>query len=194
MQVLALKRVCLLTVTIAACGLDIAVAQPTYEGFLCCNLRSDSGGWISDANYQEPGKKTVAVGTPVKILGYGRQRVNLDAGGQKYSIGNDYSRELELGPFAERFIVKADPKTKIASFPAKTQEAIKTMKVSKGMTKEQVLMAVGYPITSENPTLDAPAWRYWLSSFAPFTVLWDNQGRVKEIETDGQTRPLVVQD
>jgi hypothetical protein len=171
-----------------------AQAQPTYDGFLCCNVRSDASGWISDANYQEQGKRVVAVGTPVKITGYGRQRVALDASGQKLWLGNDYSREIELGVFAERYIVKADPKSKIAGFPAKTQEAIKTMRVSKGMTKEQVLMSVGYPITSENPSLDAPVWRYWLSSFAPFTVMWDGQGRVKEVETDSQTRLLVVQE
>ena len=169
-------------------------AQPVYDGFLCCNVRSDSSGWISDANYQEAGKKVVPVGTAVKITGYGRQRVALDASGQKLWLGNDYSREIDLAAFAERFVVKTDPKAKLASFPAKTQEAIKTMKVSKGMTKEQVLMSVGYPITSENPTLDAPVWRYWLSSFEPFTVVWDAQGRVQEIETDPQTKRMVVQD
>lgn len=169
-----------------------ASAQPTYDGWLCCNMRTDSGGWISDANYQEAGKTVVPVGTPVKIVGYGRQRVALDAGGKKLWIGNDYSRELQLGPFAERYVVKEDPAAKLSKFPPKVQEAIKSMRLSKGMTKEQVLMAVGYPITSENPTLDAPSWRYWLSSFAPFTVIWDAQGRVKEIETDGQTKPMVV--
>lgn len=188
-----LKKFALLAATILVTA-STANAQPTYDGFLCCNVRSDSGGWISDANYQEAGKKVIPVGTAVKITGYGRQRVALDASGQKLWLGNDYSREIDLGAFAERFVVKADPKAKIASFPAKTQEAIKSMRVSKGMTKEQVLMSVGYPITSENPTLDSPVWRYWLSSFAPFTVMWDGQGRVKEIETDPQTRPLVVQD
>ena len=87
-----------------------------------------------------------------------------------------------------------DPKAKIARFPPKVQQAIMAAKLSKGMTKEQVLMAVGYPISSENPNLAAPMWRYWLTSFAPFTVMWDAQGRVKDIETDGQTRLLVVQD
>ncbi len=173
---------------------SMAQAQPTYDGFLCCNVRSDASGWISDANYQEQGKRVIAVGTPAKITGYGRQRVALDASGQKLWLGNDYSREIELGVFAERYIVKADPKSKIAGFSAKTQEAIKSMRVSKGMTKEQVLMAVGYPITSENPSLDAPVWRYWLSSFAPFTVMWDGAGRVKDIETDPQTRLVVVQE
>ncbi len=185
----------LLAVTVwMSVSMSTAQAQPTYDGFLCCNVRSDASGWISDANYQEQGKRVIAVGTPAKITGYGRQRVALDASGQKLWLGNDYSREIDLAAFAERFIVKSDPKSKISSFPAKTQEAIKAMRVSKGMTKEQVLMAVGYPTTSENPSLDAPVWRFWLSSFAPFTVIWDGQGRVKDIETDAQTRLVVVQE
>jgi outer membrane protein assembly factor BamE (lipoprotein component of BamABCDE complex) len=63
-----------------------------------------------------------------------------------------------------------------------------------GMTREQVLMAVGYPVTSENPHLDARVWRFWLSSFAEFQVVVGADGRVKEITTDPQTRNLVVMD
>lgn len=167
-------------------------AQPQYEGFLCCNMRVDSSGWASDSNYREGGKRVVPVGTPLKITGYGRQRVVTEGANLKLWLGNDYSRDLDLGTFAERYVVKSDPAAKIATYPAKVQEAIKTMRVTKGMTKEQVLMAIGYPISSENPSLDAPAWRYWLDSFKPFTVLWDNQGRVRDVETDPQTKYVVV--
>jgi hypothetical protein len=31
-----------------------AAAQPAYDGFLCCNMRTD-GSWISDSNYAESG-------------------------------------------------------------------------------------------------------------------------------------------
>jgi hypothetical protein len=61
------------------------------------------------------------------------------------------------------------------------------------MTREQVLMAVGYPVSSENPNLDAKVWRFWLNSFAEFQVVFDGD-RVKEITTDPQTRNLVVMD
>ena len=49
-------------------------AQPTFEGFLCCNLRTD-GSWASDSNYAESGKRIIPVGTPVRVTGYGRYRV-----------------------------------------------------------------------------------------------------------------------
>lgn len=167
-------------------------AQPQYEGFLCCNMRTDSSGWVSDSNYREAGKRTIAVGTPLKITGYGRQRVVTEAPDQKLWLGNDYSRDLDLGAFAERLVVKNDPRPKIATFPLKVQEAIKSMRVSKGMTREQVLMSIGYPISGENPSLDATGWRYWLDSFKPFTVHWDAQGRVRDVETDSGTRLMVV--
>lgn len=44
----------------------------------------------------------LSAGTPVKITGYGRQRVNIEVAGGKQSIGNDYSRELDLAAFAKR--------------------------------------------------------------------------------------------
>ena len=52
-------------------------------------------------------------------------------------------------------------------------------------------MSLGYPISSENPDLDAELWRYWMSSFAEFQVQFDGSGRVREITTDPNTRNLV---
>lgn len=168
-------------------------AQPTYDGFLCCNMRTD-GSWISDSNYAESGKKLIPVGTPVRVTGYGRNRVQVDIAGSKQAIGNDYSRDIELPAFAQRYVVTEDPAPKIARFPPKIREAIKSARITNGMTREQVLMAMGYPISSENPRLDVPIWRMWIGSFSEFQVLFDGAGRVRAVETDPQTRNLVVLD
>lgn len=167
------------------------LAQSMPQGYLCCNMRTD-GSWISDINYAEAGKRLIAVGTPATVTGYGRFRVHVELGGGKQSIGNDYSRDLDLTAFAKRYVVAEDPKAKIAAYPKKIQEAIKSARVMHGMTREQVLMAVGYPVSSENPNLDARLWRYWISSFGEFQVVFDGADRVKEITTDPQTRNLVV--
>ncbi|MDM0038283.1 hypothetical protein QTH89_17775 [Variovorax sp. J22G21] len=170
-----------------------AAAQPTYDGYLCCNVRSD-GSWISDSNYAESGKRVIPVGTPTRVTGYGRSRVQVEINGAKQAIGNDYSRDLDLGTFAKRWVVTEDPSAKIAKFPPKIRDAIKSARIAKGMTREQVAMAVGYPISSENPNLDAPTWRMWLGSFSEFQVQFDRSGRVSEVTTDPQTRNLVVMD
>ncbi len=167
-----------------------APAQEKYDGYLCCNMRSD-GSWISDSNYAENGKRVVPVGTPVSVTGYGRHRVNVRIDGERQAIGNDYSRDIGLADFARRYVVTEDPAAKIAGYPAKIQDAIKRAKITPGMTREQVLMSLGYPISSENPDLGADLWRYWMSSFAEFQVQFDGSGRVREITTDANTRNLV---
>ena len=166
-------------------------AQPQPEGFLCCNMRTD-GSWITDINYAEAGKKIIPVGTPVKVTGYGRYRAYLEVDGSKQALGNDYSRDLEMGPFVARYVLGDDPRLRIAKFPAKIRDAINNGQLTTGMTRDQVMMSVGMPVSSENPSLDAKIWRFWRQSDAEFQVVFDKAGRVKEIATDPLTRNLIV--
>jgi hypothetical protein len=170
---------------------DPAQAAEKFTGYLCCNMRTD-GSWISDINYAENGKTVIPAGTPVKVVGYGRQRVHIEIGGKKQAIGNDYSRDLALEVFARRYVVSENPSDKLAQYPKTIQDAITSMRLTNGMSREQVLMAVGYPVSSENPNLDAKVWHYWLSSFAEFRVTFDDRGLVTDINADPDTREKVV--
>lgn len=169
-----------------------AHAQPAElrESFLCCNMRSD-GSWISDINYTGNGKAVVPAGTPLTLVGFGRQRVNVLIDGKRQSIGNDYSRDLTLEAFARRYLVTEDPRPKIAAAPAKIRQAIESARVTKGMTREQVLMAIGYPVTSENPHFDAKVWRYWIGSWSPYEVHFDDRGLVRDVTGDASTLAVV---
>lgn len=163
------------------------------SGYTCCNLRSN-GSWISDSNYAEPGKSVIPLGSPVTVTGFGRNRVNLRfSDGSQQQLGNDYSRSQALPDFAAKYVVASDPHARLVTFPAKIQSAIKGGRLVLGMTKEQVLMSLGYPIADENPNLDAPYWRYWRTSFAEFRVLWDDKGRLRQVETHPDTRTLIME-
>ena len=164
----------------------VAHAAPLESGFLCCNMRTD-GSWISDNNYAENGKRIVPLGTPIKFVSLGRYRVNVEIDGRRQSIGNDYSRELTLEEFAARYIVAKNPRDGFATLPPKIRLGMESMRVTKGMTKEQVIAAIGHPITSENPHLDVRQWRYWLSSFAPYTVNFDENWQVSGVTTHADT-------
>jgi hypothetical protein len=179
-----------LLATASLAGMAQALPDPA-DGFLCCNMRTD-GSWISDINYAESGKRVLPAGTPIKATGYGRSRVYVQMENGKQAIGNDYSRDLDMATFARRYIVASDPKLKLAGYPPRIRQAIESSRLVPGMTREQVLMAVGYPVSSENPNLDAKTWRFWLSSFSEFQVVFGPDQRVREITTDPQTRNLVV--
>ncbi|ATA55888.1 cell envelope protein SmpA [Variovorax boronicumulans] len=153
---------------------------PLTDGFLCCNMRT-YGDSISDINYDEQGTSIVPVGTPARITAYDFRFFNLDLAGKPQRIKNDYSRNITLIDFAKRYVVTEDPKRKIAGFPPAVGAAILAGKVMPGMTREQVLMALGYPVASENPSLDAPVWRYWRDSWSEFQVNFDAQGLVKDV-------------
>ncbi len=167
-----------LIATVAFVAPTFAQAKP--EGFTCCNVRYDSANdWINDINYASA--QLIPVGEPAKVTDYGRNRFSVIINGKPMRFGNDYSRTLSNEEFAKRWIVSEDPNLKIAKFPADIREAIKQAKIKKGMTKEQVTMSLGHPITSENPDTNATVWRYWVGSFDEYQVVWDNAGRVKEI-------------
>ena len=173
-----------------AAGAATVQAQPLPEGFLCCNMRSD-GRWISDSNYAESGKFVLPLGTPIKATGYGRYRVQVDVDGKPQTLGNDYSRDLAMPDFARRYIVAENPAAKLAAMDPAVRDAISSARVMRGMTREQVLMAVGYPISSETPHLDARVWKYWLWSFSPFDIHFGSDGRVTHVRTDPETRVRV---
>jgi len=184
------QRFALAAVLAATLPLSAAHAQrpappqgPMTDGYLCCNMRS-YGKQISDINYDEQGMSILAVGTPARITGYDFRWVDLDVGGRPQRLKNDYSRDIPTTSFGQRYIVAQDPKIKLAGYPEKTRAAIAAMKVTPGMTREQVLMALGYPISSENPKLDAPVWRYWLDTWAEYQVVFGAGGVVDKVVAD----------
>lgn len=183
----ALASIAILMVLSASCG----TPQPDPgDGFLCCNMRTD-GEWISDSNYLESGKTMIPFGTPVSFMSYGSYRLNVVVKGKRQAIGNDYSRDLAMDVFAGRYIVKVDPRPQVAAAPEKTRRAIESARVTPGMTREQVIVAVGYPMSSENPHLDATVWKYWLWSFSQFDVHFGSDGRVVKVTGDDETLKMV---
>jgi hypothetical protein len=192
-----MKRYASLIASVAALAASWAAAQsnPLLEGYLCCNMRSDARGWISDINYEESHKHLVPAGTPAKMTGYGRNRFEFEVSAEglprkNYWLGNDYSRKLPPGDFAARYIVPEDPARKIAGFPPRIRDAIKAQKIATGMTREQVLMAIGHPISDETPDLSGP-WKYWVWSFSPFTVTFKGD-RVTKIDGNPDVLAKVV--
>lgn len=62
----------------------------------------------------------------------------------------------------------------IDKFDNATANAIKNGALKIGMTKEQVIMARGYPPGHKTPTLDSDTWTYWSSRFVTQTLVFSN--------------------
>jgi hypothetical protein len=173
----------------APVGADGQAAFPR-QGYACCDLHFDKD-WINDGNYAE--LPMIPAGTPVEVLSYGRQRAQIKVDGKPMRLGHDYGRDQEsLDAWVNKIIVKEDPRGRIASYPAAIQEAIRQGKVMVGMSREQVIVAVGYPLTSENLSLDAPQWRMWRSSRGEYQLNFSRDGHLVSVTGDDSVTRLIV--
>ena len=153
------------------------------SGFACCNLHYD-GDWISDSNLAQ--LPFIPAGTPIKVKKIEAYRAYVEVDGKPLRLGLDYGRVQETTEqWVNKLVLAEDPRLKIARFAPPVRKAIEAGKLLRGMTREQVVMAVGHPQSNENPDLNAPYWRYWWSSFGPYYVYW-NKGKVSRIDGDSE--------
>jgi len=158
-------------------------------GYTCCNFHYEKD-WINDGNYAQ--LPMIPAGTPIKVTEYGRYRAHVDIDGKPFRLGLDCGREAETTEqWVAKLVVASDPKAKLATYPTAVRQAIQKGQIMVGMSKEQVIMAVGYPLTNENPRYDAPYWRYWWSSFGEYQVHWQGN-RVSQVTGDPATVSLMV--
>ena len=163
----------------AAALVTAAGAQGLPEGYTCCNLHHDKD-FISDANWTLA--PMIAAGAKIKVLSYGNNVANVEIDGQPMRIGHEYGRKQEpLEAFISKLVVKASPRGKIDRYPEPVRAAIKAGKVIPGMTREQVIIAVGYPPTHKTESLDAKVWNHWQSRAGRFEVHWSGKGTVENI-------------
>ena len=160
------------------------------QGFACCDLHY-SKDWINDGNYAS--LPMIPAGTPIEVLSYGRHRAMVTINGRPMRLGHDYGRDQEtLDVWVNKIVVPADPRPRIASWPAAVQAAIREGKVMNGMTREQTIVAIGYALTSENPFADADTLRYWRSTHEEYQLHFGPDGRLNSVTGDPSVTSLVT--
>jgi hypothetical protein len=162
-----------------------AVADPRvgHAFYLCCNLHYDKSE-ITDANYSRG--SVVPFATRVEILKVTRQSVVFKPAGHpqltlEYSHG---AKGLPFDQFLDHLFVTEDPRLKLRKVPARQVKLMESGTVAPGMSKDQVLMTLGYPPADRTPSLEAATWTYYASPSQTFTVSFDGGGRVTQV-----TRP-----
>jgi hypothetical protein len=170
-------------VTVAGCtpALSPQVLQ-TYQNrtlYTCCNIRYETPD-INDANYAVG--TIVPLGSPAQVQSAARNTVTIVAAGTTLRLQHTYGREQEsFQQYLDKLLVAEDPRLKLAHFSRSVQEAIQEGRVEKGMTREQVLMSLGYPPTHRTPSLSASSWTYWYNHWVTYQVAFDSAGLVSNV-------------
>jgi hypothetical protein len=169
-----------------------AAGAPVFprQGFACCNLHND-GSSINDGNYAK--YPLIPAGTPIEVIKYGRNEADIKLNGKQMRLVHEYGRDQEtLDQWVNKIVVNEDPTPRIASYPFVIQAAIRNGQVVVGMTREQAIVAIGYPLTSENASLDEPVWRMWRSSHGEYDLHFGPNGVVGEITGDDDVIKAIV--
>src|SRR5690349_2566460 len=136
-----IDRIAIATIALLAGG--CAAAPP--DGYTCCNLHYDYDR-ISDANWRN--LPMIPAGAKIRVVQYGVNQATVEIDGKPIKIAHDYGRDREsLETYVRKLIVQQDPKALIASYPLEVRDAIFRGIVIQGMTREQVIIAAGYPPT-----------------------------------------------
>lgn len=175
---------------------------PALSGYTCCNFHYEKLGagrqnairyWISDANWSSLPR--ISAGTPIRTKTYAEHHITVDVDliyTQEMTLGLDYGRSQDIDDWARKMIVQDDPRLRIAGWPEPVRRAVGAGKVAIGMTKEQVIVSLGYPPAHETPSLYADQWKYWYGKLDTFLVVWDAEGRVRDVVAEPQNRSAVM--
>jgi len=157
--------------------------------YLCCNLHFEKTT-ITDANYQQG--TLVPLGTRVTITKVQGNATTFEAPGYPpITVVLKYGRRvLPVDSFVNRLFVEQDPKKKLRNLPPKTRELIESAQVGRGMTRDQVLMSLGYPPPHRTPSLDSPQWLYWQNRRSRLAVDFDG-ARVNQVHLIARPAPQI---
>jgi hypothetical protein len=160
------------------------------QGFACCNLHFDKD-WVNDGNYAK--FPMIPAGTPIEVQSYGKNRAFVLVDGKPMKLGHDYGRDQEtLDQWVNKIVVSQDPRPRITGYPKRVQEAIRAGKLVVGMTREQAIVAIGYPLTSENGPLESSTWKMWRSTHGEYDLNFGPDGRLTSITGDDEAVSQMV--
>lgn len=116
----------------------------------------------------------VPINSPVTLVALGAKNLVLRLeGGENVKIENiEKFTKRDMATIA-RELLGAQP-VPLEKFDEAMQRAIKSGTLKLGMTKEQVVMARGYPPRHKTPSLDGDTWVYWSSRFVVHTIVFEN--------------------
>ena len=136
---------------------------------------------VSAANFQYVG--VIPVCSEVTLLAADQKTLQFKvaATGQDYTYvyhgaaGEPFERNLA------RYFGPACPQAELAALSPLEKEGVRLGSAKKGMRKQAVILAIGYPPVRDTRTLELPVWRYWSTNTSSFIVVFDDDGVVQGI-------------
>lgn len=135
------------------------------------NLMFEKDSWNA-TNYWRGA--LLQINTPVKVVAIGGGSFTIAWEGYTLKIENSKYTKVDVPTLAKRMLSRAP--VSLDAFDEATRNAIKAGTLSRGMTREQIVMTRGYPPAHKTPGIDSDngRWVYWSSNFVYVTYVISN--------------------
>lgn len=158
--------------TVAGCGRTRYQVETQGQVYSLTNLHSDARGRISSVNYTNGTRLPVCTPVQFGAINTRQARFTHSQTGQRFAYTMHRSARTPMEQQLARYFGTACPN--VTAMSAADQAGIAQGQVSPGMTKQGVIMALGYPPEHRTPSLQQDTWRYWGSRNRTFEVHFVN--------------------
>ncbi len=170
----------------AACRHPIVPPEKAVAGlpgaskiYTLANLHADDRDKVvSAANFQY--LVVIPVCSEVTLLAADQKSLTfkVDATGSDYTYVNHRAAGEPLEQNLARYFGATCPRAELDALTPLEKEGVRQGVAKKGMRKQAVILAIGYPPLSGTRTLELPTWQYWSTSMSSFIVVFDDDGVV----------------
>ena len=181
-----MRRMAFVIALVALAGCSVKVPRELADHYkertlhTCCNMFYRGGGELTDANYRDG--ELVPLGSKEEIKKLGVRSMTFEAAGKEVVLSHVYGTEQETyKEYFDKILVEADRGKMVERFPMIIQRTIADGRVEKGMKRGEVVLAVGFPPTDDNPSPESNEWKFWYSKGNSYTVKFDANGYVHDI-------------
>ncbi|MCB9634519.1 MAG: hypothetical protein H6721_20540 [Sandaracinus sp.] len=143
--------------------------------FLLTNLHPDARRTIYSVNYTAPpGGQVLPMCTPVRIDRVAPREIRFTdlQSNRRYRYIVHRSSRAPVEQHVQRYFGSAC--ADISAMTPEDQSGIQQGQIYQGMTKQGVILAVGFPPEHRTPSLDGDVWRYWRNKVNSFEVYFTN--------------------
>lgn len=132
-------------------------------------------------NYQQMG--LIPVCSPVTLLELSPERLlfRVEATGETYEYRDHDAATESFRDHLARYFGETCPAA-LRSLDEIDQRGVRLGKPLEGMSKQGVLLAMGYPPPHVNPSLSSNRWIYWTARFTKLAVVFDDAGHVLAVD------------
>ncbi len=165
-------------------GAAAALADGVYSKYNVHYYAKGSTNIASYANYTDcPGHAFLPYNTKFKVSSWGKG-FKLTAMDKGTVISFEYKSSNMGGMSAKDYITLITSPTPVsyAGLSFVDQEGIQAGQAKVGMTKQGVMIALGYPAKHKTASTDLNTWVYWKNRVATLAVTFGEDGKVASIQ------------